>query len=171
MLPTSLSLDGSVIFFFFLLYCLYLPLSLPVGSPLFKPLIFFEVCTTFSPVPCSLHTSSTSHPLLSLFTSFFFSAPLLSSHPSRFSFFLFLCSYHLSDCLLMPSFLLLLSSCPPPGSHPAHRNAVYPCITGTALPAPAVKLFLSEHTCEPRSLMKIKEESAGGVMESKSCLL
>lgn len=58
-----------------------------------------------------------------------------------------LCSCHLSDWLLMPSFLLPLSSLLPLWSCPARCHAVCPWFTATALPAPAVKPFQGGITC------------------------
>ncbi len=85
----------------------------------------FEVFPTFSYVP-----------LLAFLPSIFPPLPILSSHSSPlFSslplplilhlllFFPFLCSYHLSSCLLMPFFLLLLSSPRLPSSSSPHVAA------------------------------------------------
>lgn len=142
------------------LYCLSvcLPPSPEVfppcwGGPVLNPLIFFEVCPTFSSVPLFAFLPSIfpSLPILSSFTSLFFSAcppsslffpfPLLLS-PLRLPCHAFLST---SPLILSPPFLFLLLT---PCSRPAHCNAAYPCITVTTLPAPAVKLFLGELTCE-----------------------
>lgn len=117
----------------------------------------------------TIHISSPSHPLVSLFASLFFSDP--SSHPPPSSLFQFLSPLRMpshafistSSLISPPPYLLLLTPC----SHPAHCYAVYPCITVTTLPAPAVKLFLGELTCERRAVLRRKEKSAERVMEKQ----
>lgn len=82
-----------------------------LGGPLFNLLLFFEVqLSPFRFNPPS-EFPSISHPLHSLLTSPLFSAP--SSHPTHPPTLLFLRSYHLIDCLLMPPFLPPLSSLNP----------------------------------------------------------
>lgn len=142
------------------------------GGPVFNPLLFFEVCPTLSSV--SLFAFSTSIfpplPILSSFTSLFFSACPPSSLSSPFP--LLLSPLRLpchallstSPLILSPPLLFLLLT---PCSCPAHCDAVYPCITVTTLPAPAVKLFLGELTCEWRALLRRKEKSADRVMEKQ----
>lgn len=134
------------------------------GDPIFNPLIFFEIFPILL-----LHFPPLLPPSLRLV---FFALPFCLTHLvlSCF-FFLFLCSYRLSDCLLMPLFLFLYSSSRPLlltlCSCPARFFAVYPCITVTTLPARAVKLFLGELTCECRLLLRRKDTGAMEVMEKQ----
>lgn len=134
------------------------------GGLVFNLLLFSEVLPAFS-----FSLSSDSHPLLSLFTSVFCSAHFPSSSTlSSFLLLPLLCSYHLSVCRLKPPpflLLLLLLFVGPMYSRPARCYAVYPCITMTTLPAPAVKVFLGELTCERRAVLRRKEESAERVMK------
>ncbi|CAB1447665.1 unnamed protein product [Pleuronectes platessa] len=98
--------------------------------------------------PTSLFSSSLS--ILAWHCSPLFSSPhlplILLSHLTTTT--PLLCSYHLSDCLLMHPFLLppshLVTPPPPPPPPPPRPMqppglAVYPCITVTTLPASAVK--------------------------------
>lgn len=138
------------------------------GDPIFNPLIFFEIFPIFT----SFCFFISHHSFHQVYVSFFLLC--LSASPTsstRVSFFLFLCSYRLSDCLLMPLFLFLYSSSRPLlltlCSCPARFFAVYPCITVTTLPARAVKLFLGELTCECRLLLRRKDTGAMEVMEKQ----
>lgn len=129
------------------------------------PSLFFTFPPSiFPPFPI---LSSHSSPLFSSLPLPHLSVPSSSIHPLPF-FSPLLCPYHLSDCLLMPSFLLLSSLNPSSSSssssHAAHCCSVYPCITVTTLPAPAVKLFLGELTCECRATLRRKEKIAKRVM-------
>lgn len=178
MLSTSLSLAGSQNF---ILYCpsLWLPPS-PVwfppccGGPVFNLLLFFEVFPTFSYVP-----------LLAFLPSIFPPLPILSSHSSPlFSalplplilhlllFFPFLCSYHLSGCLLMPFFLLLLSSPRLPSSSPhvAAQLAAMLCTHASPWPPclhPLLNYSWESSPCVWRALSRRKEKSAERVMEKQ----
>lgn len=136
------------------------------GGPVFNPLHFFEVCPTFSSVSLFAFSTSVFPSLstLSTYTSPFFAACPPSSLSSLFP--LLLSPLRLPCHALLstsPLIFLLLTPC----SCPAHCNAVYPCIIVTTLPAPAVKLFLGELTCEWRALLRRKEKSADTVMKKQ----
>lgn len=109
-------------------------------------------------------------PILSSRSSPLFSSRSFLSPSSILSFFLssaLIDSQTALSCLLFP---LHLSSSSSSSSSPhvaAQLCGVYPCITVTTLPAPAVKLFLGELTCEWRALSRRKEESAETVMEKQ----
>lgn len=103
------------------------PIGIPPcwGGPVFNPQLFFEVCPTFSSVPLFAFLPSIFPPLPIISSH---SSPLFSSLPlplilHPLLFFPFLCRYHSSDCLLMPSFLLLPSSPRLPSSSSPHVAA------------------------------------------------
>lgn len=103
-------------------------------------------CCIFLPLPHRLLTplffsAPSSHPPPSPFYSFYLSSAFITSETtiSRLSF--------CFSLILLP-LLFLFTSC----SRPDRCYAVYPCITVTTLPAPAVRLFLGELTCEWRAL-------------------
>lgn len=138
------------------------------GDPIFNPLIFFEIFPIFPSVCFFIFH----HYFHQVYISFFFALPFCLTHLFHSCFFfIFLYSYRLSECLLMPLFLFLYSSSRPLlltlCSCPARFFAVYPCITVTTLPAPAVKLFLGELTCECRVLLRRKDIGAMEVMEKQ----
>lgn len=140
-----------------------LPPSL-VGFPSYQKGVLCLICSSLK----SAQLPPLHFPLHISFTSLLRLCPSLSSSTILSFFPLLLCSYHLSDRLFMPCFVLPLSSLSASSSS-SSIHSVYPCITVTTVPAPATKLFLGELTCEWRAASRRKEcKESNGIKTKKS---